>query len=408
MSTPRVLFVAYHYPPENTIGAARPFRFAKYLAQHGYACHVLTAADVTRRPDLSATYIPDRFLTAPAKGIGFQIERAVRKLLLPGTIGTQWSRAVYHAGLDFVRQHPGDPITLFSTFPPVGVHAAGYMLARKTRLPWIADFRDPMGNNPINNRLGSHTRALYLQLEKRIVNTAAAVLANTDSAESILKRHYSHAASKIHLMWNGFDPEHRITALPLPQRPYRLFTHTGELYEGRTITPILFSVKRLIDAGRLAPSGIRISLIGPLEPHCVPTPAFLRSAQAAGWLSVTPRQIPKADAQITAQISDGLLIVQPQSAVQVPGKLFEYLQIGRPVLALVPPDSAIERLLGRAGVPFRCLYTSMPEEAFDTALLEYLNLPATPTPANGWFEETFNAANQTASLASLIRTLNHT
>jgi hypothetical protein len=207
-------------------------------------------------------------------------------------------------------------------------------------------------------------------------------------------------------MWNGFDPEQRIAALPLPQRSSRLFTHTGELYEGRTITPILLSVKRLIDTGRLAPSAIRISLIGPLEPHCVPDPAFLRAAQAAGWLTITPRQIPKADAQIAAQISDGLLIVQPQSAVQVPGKLFEYLQIGRPILALVPPDSAIERLLGRAGIPFRCLYTSSSQDVFDNALLEYLNLPSTPTPANCWFEETFNAAKQTAALASLIRSIN--
>lgn len=405
MRTPRVLLFAYHFPPENTVGAARPFRFSKYLAQHGYECHVVTAANVQSRPELKAEQIPDPFLHNPGQGIGFQVERAIRKLLVPGAIGTQWAWRAYQAGLRYVRSHPGDPVTLLSTFPPLGVHLAAYRLARQTRIPWIADFRDPMAGNPVNNRLGGHTHTLYRLMERRIVNRASAVLANTDSAENILKRNYPNAAAKIHLLWNGFDPADRSAALPLPQRSMRVFTHTGELYEGRTVVPLLTSLKRLIDNRRIPPASVRIDLIGPVEENCLPEPAFLKDAQSAGWLSITPHQIPKSEAQRLAQSSDGLLIVQPQSAVQVPGKIFDYLQIGRPLLAFVPPNSAIERLLSRSGVPYRCLFTGIPADQFDETLLAFLNLPSTPTPANAWFELTFNAENQTAFLASLIASL---
>lgn len=405
MKTQRVLFIAYHYPPENTIGAARPYRFARYLSQLGYECQVITAADATNRPELNATYVPDPFLHAPGRGAGFQVERAVRKLLLPGAIGTQWAGAVCRAGMDYINRHAADPITIFSTFPPFGVHLAGYLLARKTGRPWIADFRDPMAHNPINNRLGTHTRALYRYLEGRIVSSASAVLANTDSAEALLKRNHPDAAGKIHLLWNGFDPEQRVSALPLPDRAFRVFTHTGELYEGRTVAPLLRGLKRLFDSGRMSPGSVRIELIGPLEPHCLPEPAFVQAAQTTGWLSITPHQVPKAEAQLAAQTSDGVLIVQPQSAVQVPGKIFDMLQIGRPILAFVPPESAIERLLSKAGVPYRCLYPSTEADPFDRALLAFLKLPATAVTPSRWFEQTFNAKNQTASLATVIQSI---
>ena len=39
-----VVLIAYHFPPDNAIGGARPWRFYKYLKRLGYECHVLTAA----------------------------------------------------------------------------------------------------------------------------------------------------------------------------------------------------------------------------------------------------------------------------------------------------------------------------------------------------------------------------
>lgn len=400
--TPRVLIIAYHYPPENAIGAVRPFRFCKYLRRLGYECHVITAADTDGRPELNATSIPDPSVHAPNRGTGFQIERAVRKFLLPGAMGIHWSDAAYKAGLAYIEKHAVDPVTILSTFPPVGVHVAGYRLARKTGRPWVADFRDPMAHNPINNAMRTHTRKTFAWMEKQVVGCASVVLANTDGSEAVLKRGHPAATDKIHVLWNGFDPEERVVALPLRATTRRLYTHTGELYSGRTVTPLLQSVKRLIDNGRVAPGSIAIELIGPVEPDCLPTPAFLKAAQTAGWLTVTPRQIPKVEAQLAAQTTNGLLIVQPQSAVQVPGKLYDYLQIGRPVLAYLPPESAIERVLSKGGVPYRCLYTGMPPEAMDEGMFEYLNLPSDATPASAWFEDTFNVQRQTAALAALI------
>jgi hypothetical protein len=402
MSDRWVLFFAYHFPPENVVGAARPFRFYKYLQRLGYRCHVITAADVKQHPELSAEQVVDPFLENPGNGLGWQVERTVRKLLLPGAIGTQWAFHALQVGRRFLDSHRDDQVVLFSTFPPLGTHLAAWRLSRRTGVPWIADYRDPLAGNPATARLGRHTQTAFAWLDRSFVNAASAVIANTDAAQTALQARFPRLASKIHLIWNGFDPEQRLLAGQLPAGKIRLLSHLGELYEGRTVTPLLASVKRLIDAGRLSPYDLKVQLIGPAEPSCLPDSAFIQQAESSGWLKIIADQRPKSEAQRIAQTSHGLLIIQPHSAVQVPGKLFEYLQIGRPILALVPRDSAIERLLAPGGIPYRCLYPDDPPEVMDAKVLEFLQLDTAPVPPSEWFEKTFNADSQTAMLAALI------
>ena len=42
VGTPRLMVLAFYFPPENTIGAARPARFAKYLSRLGYRITVIS------------------------------------------------------------------------------------------------------------------------------------------------------------------------------------------------------------------------------------------------------------------------------------------------------------------------------------------------------------------------------
>ena len=125
-----VLIFAYHFPPENAIGALRPYRLYKYLNRLGYECHVITAANLAQLPHSNGCMIIDPFLTEPRRGFGWQLERAIRKLLLPGAVGIQWAVHAYRAAVGFIKQRPGARITIFSTYPPIGVHLAAYWLAR--------------------------------------------------------------------------------------------------------------------------------------------------------------------------------------------------------------------------------------------------------------------------------------
>jgi hypothetical protein len=402
-----LLVFAYHYPPENSVGGARPYRFCKYLSRMGVRCRVFTAVDVISRPDLDAETVGDPFVTNPRQGMGWQLERVIRRFCLPGVTGTQWALRAAQAAKRFVEnQYAGKRndvrITILSTYPPLGTPLAAYLLQRERRYRWIADFRDPLAGNPGSGDVNAFHKFCYRRTERVFAGAADCLIANTDAAQQKLQAAYPAKAEKIHLIWNGFDPEQKLSALPLPSGQRRVYSHVGELYEGRSMAPLLYSLGRLMDGGKLDPAKFQIQQIGPVRAGCLPDASFTAVAEAKGWLRVVPDQIPQAEAQRISGQSDGLLIVQPHSAVQVPGKLFEYVQIGRPILAFILPNSPIERILRQSEVPYAAAYASGPDDALDEAVWRYFQLDSTPVKPSAWFADSFDGQKQAEQLYQLI------
>ena len=89
-------------------------------------------------------------------------------------------------------------------------------------------------------------------------------------------------------------------------------------------------------------------------------------------------------------------------ATQVPAKLFEYVRIGRPILAVTTLGSPAERLLQRSGIPYCSIYPDDRVEDIDQKILHFLSVPTEPVVANEWFWKEFDAVPQTQRLASLI------
>ena len=128
----------------------------------------------------------------------------------------------------------------------------------------------------------------------------------------------------------------------------KVLSHVGELYGGRSASPLLHSLRRLVDSGKLSPQHFQVYLVGPVAEGSIPDPAFITAASQEGWVKLIAERITQKDAHQIVQTSDALLLIQPQTALQVPGKLFDYLQIGRPILAFIPHNSPVERILQRA------------------------------------------------------------
>jgi glycosyltransferase involved in cell wall biosynthesis len=405
MTEQLVLTFVYHFPPENAIGGAQPFRFSKYISRLGYTCCDFSAADQTGRDDSNTDYVPDLFVTRPWHSISRQLERAVRKVFLPGELGTQWFYRASRAARAYIRAHPGVRVTIFSSFPPLGPHLTGWQLAQSDGLPWIANCRDPLVDEFTAEYRTPFQKQLYRWLERVIARTADVVIANTDAAMFRWREKFPSLNGKVQLIWNGFDPEDRIQLLPVLSRDCKILSYVGEVYHGRDLTMILKSVERLIAAGRFAAGSMHARLVGPVQTGSLASPEFIHRAQAEGWLDLVTEQIPRREARQIAQTSNGLLLLRPQSAVQVPGKLFEYLQIGRPILAVIQPDSPSERLLERSDALYFCLYPGSSPEAIDNAVAGFFDLSSTAVAASPWFEEQFNTEHQKQTLDPIIRSL---
>jgi hypothetical protein len=133
----------------------------------------------------------------------------------------------------------------------------------------------------------------------------------------------------------------------------------------------------------------------------------LENGKTEGWLDLRNEKVPKREADKITGGSDGLLLLQPQSTLQVPGKLFEYLQIGRPILAYLARESPSERILALSGVPYRCVYPDGSPSEQDRVVAEFLAMPKANDATSAWFEEHFNAEHQTATLYDLVKRCLH-
>lgn len=401
-----VILIAYHFPPGPEMGAVRPYRFYKYLKRMGYACHVITAS---AQPEMNAdvTFLADD-LRETWEGAGEQRksfkayqELLVRKIAFPGHIGIMWSIAAAARCHELVRKYPRDKIVVFSTYPPLGVIPAGLLAYLRDRLPWVADFRDPLSAGLGDAFVSAKQRFWNNQLEARVFRQASAVIANVEGAAEMWRKRYPRGARKLHVIPNGFDPEDAPHAREIPPRAEKRIIHAGGLYHGRTPNAIVESLGRLRVRATPEAMAAKILLVGHVDVKTGLDHAQYDTAQREGWLEMRA-QLPRKDAQRLLEEADALLLVQPQSDVQVPGKLFEYVCIGRPILALVPRASAIERILHNSGIPHVCIYNDDNAAVADQKLVEFLRLPNTASEASEWFRANFNAEEQTKKLAGVI------
>lgn len=409
-SKPEIIVIAYHFPPGQEIGGFRPFRLYKYLKRMGYACHVITADQPSEESPNDVIYVADEFRpiwegwVQKRLSVLGRVEQVIRKFLFPGHLGITWSLKVAARCRQIIRSHPRNRFVVFSTYPPLGVLLAGLIVRWREKRPWICDFRDPMHVDPLLSNVSRRELFLNRRLEALAFRDASAVIANVEPAATTWRDRYPSARQKLHVIYNGFDPDDGVCAREIPPRPETIIMHAGLLYLGRNANLIVASLLRLRKRQAPEVASACLHLVGGAVQSSGQDLALMDEAQREGLLKLS-LPVSRQEAQRMTAESDGLLLLQPQSKIQVPGKLFEYICIGRPILALVPRSSAVEEVLKEAGTPYVCVYVDDPPGVADQKLIEFLRLPAEATPYSDWFRDNFNAEYQAGQLSSIIESI---
>jgi glycosyltransferase involved in cell wall biosynthesis len=380
-----LLMLAYYFPPDNESGALRPLRFCRFLPAFGYNTHVVSASAKA----------------ADARLVSRALELAQRHLL-PYNDLLPWVPRAVRAAESIIAG--SGAAAILSTSPPVATHIAALHLKRRYRLPWIADFRDPLVGNPYRTRRAG---VLYDKVvERSVFHHADAIVANTDTAGEAFRTRYPQWAHKIHVIWNGYDPNEAIEPAPPKVRPRRVLAHAGSLYRGRHPGALLACIDRLILNGRLDPSTILIELVGYVDRNDAwANSTSYRTLQELGCLQCDGQVIDRACArQITAE-ADYLLLLdlnELNTSLQVPAKVFEYVQVARPILLFTSPGSPAEQILAGSGVPYTSIYNQHSPDEVDDRVLTFLARTPAPVRITDWFRDQFDSRQQTRILASLL------
>jgi glycosyltransferase involved in cell wall biosynthesis len=350
------LMVAFHYPPcAGSSGIHRTLKFSRHLPAQGWRPVVLTAhprayertgpeqlADIPPGTPVMRAFALDSGRHLAVRG------RSLRATALPDRWASWWLGAV-PAGLKLVRKHR--PRVIWSTFPIATAHLIGLTLARMTGLPWIADFRDSMTEDHYPHH--ALTRRIYRSIERATVERAARIVFTAPSTLSMYRRRYpSLERSRCLVIPNGYD-EDDFNDLPVwtytaaNGRPIRLL-HAGLVYpEERDPRPFFRALSQLMKDGRLGPDVLRVDLRAAGSEQYFR--ALIQELELGDLVHLLP-PLPYREALGECAAADALLILQAASCNhQIPAKVYEYLRIGRPMLALTAHEGDTAALLRETG-----------------------------------------------------------
>ncbi|MEO8250072.1 MAG: glycosyltransferase, partial [Burkholderiales bacterium] len=267
----RILMVAYHFPPlAGSSGIQRTLRFVQHLPALGWEPLVLSADPraYERTSDDLQKEVPPNTVVRRA----FALDTA-RHLTIGGRyLGpmarpdrfVSWKFAGVREGMRMIREFKPDAI--WSTYPIATAHLIAAELQRKSGLPWIADFRDPMAQDgyPADPK----TWQSFKRIEEQALTQARRCVFTTPGAARMYRERYPEAAPRIVVLENGYDEESFLqaqAALPVPDDSVRamnrpvVLLHSGIVYPSeRDPTQLFVALSRLVRSGTLSADDLLI------------------------------------------------------------------------------------------------------------------------------------------------------
>lgn len=387
----RVLLVTAHFPPNRRAGTHRLLRFARNLDALGWHVSVLTVdpdsyrdgvpldegllKDVPASVHVVRTRVPGRggkpatakkpaASTAPKASAPRvprrDLLRPVRKFWQDVTSTPDhelpWWLSAVPAGTALIREQQIDVIV--SSAPPFTTHLIAAELARRTSRPWVADFRDPWSRAPwgVEWRNKGWTGWVHRSLEALTVRRASRVVLNTKPMRDDFIAHYPGLASRFLAIPNGFDSDKLDRSVKAVTRTAPddtlVLCHTGSLYQARDPRPLLRALAMVLTDGSLPRTAFRLQLVGGAGGEFDTAGEVARLGLTESVEFVPP--VSHGESLGYLRAADVLLVVQPDTAVQVPVKLYEYLWARKPILALASPGAVADLIVeGRIGVVTR-------------------------------------------------------
>jgi glycosyltransferase involved in cell wall biosynthesis len=377
----KLLFHSYHFPPIGGSGAQRPLKMVRNLTSLGYESVVVTRSgderadrwapeDATLVAEIPAELEIRRVLDADEpKPTARWRPLAERWLRLPDRWTAWWGEASYRVGLEA----GADADLIYVWMQPYASASPGAALSRTLGKPWVADLGDPWALDEMMVYPSALHRRLDLRRMGKLLGTASAVVMSTQEAVSRLQFEFPEFAERpVVAIPNGFDPDDfEGTPQPRSDGKFRI-VHTGYLHTElgeqhrdrrrlrgllggsvagldiltRSHVYLVEAINRLLTTQPQLRDALELHLAGVLSETDNAVALRCPVATVHGYMS-------HADSIDLMRTADLLFLPMqnlPQGvrATIVPGKTYEYLASGTPILAAVPEGDARD-ILGEAG-----------------------------------------------------------
>ncbi|AUP77200.1 glycosyltransferase family 4 protein [Flavivirga eckloniae] len=366
----KVLIITYYWPPAGGPGVQRWLKFVKYLPKFQIEPIVYIPENpnyplvdesmVSEIPE-HATYLKQP-IKEPYKLAGIFSKKS-SKTISKGIISDTKKQSLVEKLLLFIRGNffiPDARIgwvkpsvaylykyitennieTIITTGPPHSLHLIGLQLKERLGVNWLADFRDPWTTIGYHKqlKLTNASKEKHKALEKQVLNTADQIIVTSFTT----KKEFQEITNRsIEVITNGYDYE--------PASEFKLdskfsIAHIGSLLSKRNPEVLWRVLRELLKEHDDFSKDFQLNFVGAVSDN------VLESINSNGLSDYINKvgYVSHKEAIEFQKKSQVLLLIEIDSEDTkciIPGKLFEYMVSNRPIIAIGPKDSDVEKII---------------------------------------------------------------
>ena len=370
----KVLIISYYWPPAGGPGVQRILKYAKFLPENGWKPIILTvnkgeypAVDESIQIEIPndctvikcrslepySIYknffgqgrdetIPIGVLTRQNLSWKKQIANLIRLNLFIPDARIGWYPYARKTGLKIIKRYK--PEIILSSSPPATTHLIAQTLSRKSKIPWVADFRDPWTNIYHYDQLPKLKLIKKTDqfLENRVLKKASAV--TVVSSNFFLENRNDR---KIVLLPNGYDKLDMNFKGGNHNNKKFTIRYMGSL-KIRQYVDSFYNILLELSSNIEFRDNICLEFIGYVDPL---VRERIKNKQIPIEI-VYHGYLPHQKALYLVSKADLLLHIIGTSRyekVVTGSKLFEYLMVQKPILSYGPKGGEADRILTETG-----------------------------------------------------------
>jgi glycosyltransferase involved in cell wall biosynthesis len=338
-----ILLVAYYFPPIVSGGSQRPARMFSHLTKLGNRVTVLAPAyEKTNPPEQNVIRIHDPSHNMNRRGM-HRLQWLFQRMPIEignylgkySSIYSRWQKNVLHTA-DEILLH-AQPELILATYPPVEALQIGLLLSQKAQVPLVADFRDGLLFEPVEAkrlRRFACLRQKYKDIERAIASKATAIITISPYLSAYFKRTYN--LQNVTTIPNGFDADDllNLSAKIAFNASGLHIVHAGKIAlsdSTRSLLPFITAIEQLLGADQALAKKLHLHFVGQLSAKEIKALAYLKKMEIVSLYGERDHAFSMA----MQRKADLLLLITSAARPGIaPGKLFEYLALQKPILAL--------------------------------------------------------------------------
>ena len=423
----KVLIITYYWPPAGGPGVQRWLKFVKYLPDFGIEPIVYIPENPTypildeklvndvpkqttiiRKKIFEPYALASIFSKNSLKKMSSGIIPSVRKqtltdklaLWIRGNIFIPDARLFWvNPSVKFLKKYISENQidTIITSGPPHSLHLIGLKLQKgNPSLKWLADFRDPWTTIGYHKslKLSGFADERHKSLEEKVLTVADNIIVTSKST----KREFEAITTQpIEVITNGFD----VVRNNNPEMDAKFtLSHIGSLLSERNPFLLWQLLSELVKEVPGFSDYFELKLIGVVSQEILDA---ISQYNLKTFLNLVG-YVSHAEAIVHQQHSQLLLLIEINSVDTksiIPGKLFEYMVSGRPIIAIGPHGSDFAEIIQETNSGIFVDYGE--KDKLKQAIIEYYQLFLTgKIESNAIGIEKYSRKNLTAELAKLL------